>query len=857
MSDLDRWLEGLGCQHRRFTSMASGANGRKPFVLPGDRPQYAPDRLCQTHHVRLDVSFDIPRKRVVGTVEHTLSPINDGLAYMDFDSIDLKIRSVRLKGGKALKCETLDEKLRVHLDRPRKAGEQLTIAISYEGQPRRGLYFISPDQGYPKKAVQVWSQGEDMDSRYWFPCYDFPNQKATSETLITVPEQFFAVSNGALVEATRDAKAKTKTYHWKMDVPHVTYLIMVAAGEYTEMKDKANGVPLYYYVPKGREEEGPRTLDRTPKMVEFFSKAIGVPYPYNKYAQVFVGDFIFGGMENTTATTLTDTVLHDARAHIDYNADSLIAHELAHQWWGDLLTCRDWSHAWLNEGFATYFEALFAEHHLGDDEFRYEMDEKAATYFGEDEGHYRRPIVTNKFNQPIDLFDRHLYEKGSLVLHMLRYVLGDKLFWKAMRHYCEKHREGVVITQDLQRAIEEATGRSMDWFFEQWVFKGGHPEFKASYSWDEDKKLAQVSLSQAQETSEETPVFQMPLEIAFAVNGSRQVHKVQVKEKEHSFLFPLSEKPKMVSIDPGNWVLKKLDFAPPKEMLLHQLQHDVVMGRVFAARALAKHPTQEVVDALRQAALKDAFWGVQSEAAKSLGKMKSEASLKALLECVNVKHPKARRGVVNALGYFKEEAAADALIAVLEKGDESYFVEAQAARSLGETRSPKAFAALEKALTKESYGEVIRAGAFDGFAELKDEKAIPILKEWIKYGKPQPARAAAISALGKLGEGKPDVVDLLIDLLDDSWLRVRLRAIDALEQFGDAKAIPALARRRDKELDGRVTRRCREAIIAIQQHKGPADEVKKLRDEMEKLGKDNRDLRDRLDRIEATIKTHE
>ena len=822
------------------------------FALPGSKPQYAPDRLCDIKHIKLELSFDIEKRKLFGVASTTLAPINDGLKYVDFDSVELDIKRVALDSGTPLEFEQLGEKLRVYFDKPRESNEELTIIISYEASPRRGLYFIMPDEAYPNKPFQIWSQGQDEDSRHWFPCYDYPNEKATSEVIVTVPGKYFALSNGKLVSVTEDKQRKTKTYHWKQEIPHVTYLITLAVGEFIELKDSYNGIPVLYYVPPGREEDAKRSFANTPDIMKFFSEKTGIKYPYEKYAQIAVADFIFGGMENTSATTLTDRTLHDERTHIDFSSDPLVAHELAHQWFGDLLTCKDWSHAWLNEGFATYFEALYKEHQLGIDEFRQSMLEKAEIYFKEDKERYRRPIVTHVYYEPIELFDRHLYQKGAWVLHMLRFVLGEELFWKSIRHYTHKYKGQTVQTSDFMNAITEATGKNLEWFFDEWIYKAGHPEFRVEYHWDEEAKQAQISVSQKQAADELTPVFEMPVEVLFRTAKNTERFRVFLREKEQRFYFPLSERPLMVRFDPGSWLLKTLEFTLPKEMLLYQLKHDDdVTGRMQAAEGLAKLGTLDVIEALKGTVLEDKFWGVQAAVAKALGTIRSSAARDALIEALIVKHPKARRSVVRALGEFKDEKAASALLKILER-DESYFVEAEAALALGKTKSPKAFEALQKALEKDSFDEVIRAHVFQGFGELRDTRALPLAMEWAKYGKPSQVRQAAVIALGKLGEGKREILEHLTELLDDKDLWVRLAAIDALKELKDDRAIPALERVIERALDGRERRRTKEVIQKLKEGKDRSDEMKKLREDIEKLSEENRQLRDRLDRLEAS-----
>ncbi len=830
-------------------SMVDATHGA--FAFPNATEHYARDTLVQAEHVRLEVKPDFTRRKLSGKVATLFRAKVAGVSAVDFDAVELDIKSVRL-GQANLKFNQTYGRLTVNLGREIKEGEKFTIAIEYSCTPRRGIFFNYPDKEYPKRPIQAWTQGESDESRFWFPSIDDPSVKVTSEVVATVPKKFVAVSNGKLVsqKINRDG---TKTFHWSHEIPHSVYLISLVAGEFSELKDSYDGIPIVHYVPKGREEDAKRTFANTPDMMKFFSKNLGLRYPYPKYSHVTVADFIFGGMENTSATTLTDSCLLDKRVKIDYNSDELIAHELAHQWFGDLITCRDWANAWLNEGFATYFEALYHEHHLGSDEFAYKMLVEAEEYLGEDRERYRRPIVTNVYEDSVDLFDRHLYNKSALVLHMLRFVLGDEHFWRAIRHYVQKHKMQNVTTEDFRRAIEEATGRNLEPLFEQWFRKSGYPEFKVSYEWNENTKTAKVIVNQNQAANGETPIFVLPVEIAITA-GKRKVHRLDIKEKQQTFLFPLKKAPSAVEFDPSNWILKTLDFSRPKEMLLKIMKESPApIARIRAAQELSKLGTQDVIDELRSAFVKENFWAVQSRIAQALGQIRSKAALRALLQCMSVKHPKARRGVVRALGEFKDEEAAEVLIKVL-RHDESYFVEMEAATSLGRTRSQKAFDTLKNALEKESFNEVIRIGVFQGLDALRDERAIPIAMEWCKYGKPQKAREAAVGVLGRLARGKPDVLDFLHNLLHDYWWRVKIHAIASIEEFRDTRSLGELYKLVERELEGRVKRRAKEAMRKIREDRDRTQEFKALRDDLDMLKEDNRKLRDRLDLLETKLK---
>lgn len=846
---------------------AARQQGRRTFAQADAQTHYAPDRLYDVVHIALTVQLDIAQHSLRGTCATTIRAISE-VATLTLDAVDLQITQVRHAHGATLSYDYDSRRLRIPLDTPLQRGAETTVEVEYSvTKPRLGLYFITPDAAYPHKPVQVWTQCQDEDARYWFPCFDAPNEKATTAMTVTVPQPYFVLSNGKLVSTTHDDATRTTTYHWAHEQPHSTYLMTLVAGEFSEHTDMVDGVPVQWYVARGREADGQRAFGDTPEMLRFFSTRLGVPYPWNKYAQVAVSDFVFGGMENTTATTQTDLTLHDTRAHLDFSSNGLVAHELAHQWFGNLVTCKDWSQAWLNEGFATYFDALFHEHHKGTDEFRYYMHQNARGYFREDAEHYRRPIVTNVYKEPIDLFDHHLYEKGALVLHMLRYLLGDTTFWRVMQHYLNANRHQGVETVDLERAIEAVSGRNLQAFFKQWLYQGGHPEYQVELAWDEENKVAAITVRQQQKTGiehgVETPLFDMPVTLSLALPQGEQRISVRTHEPSHTFHVILPAKPQWLSFDPGNWILKKLQLKLPKDMLMAQLRHDPdIMGRIYAAEALGELGNVAAVAALQQALEQDPFWAVQVEVARLLGSMHTPAALEALLANVQLTHPKARRAVVTALGEFKEEQAATALNAVLQTGDASYFVEAEAAAALGKTRRDSALAPLQEATAKTSWNEVIRSGVFRGLADLRDDRAITLLHDFTAYGQPPQARYAAIRALGTLGGEKEPAPELLIEtlttLLDEDNFRTRMAVLDALASLHSPKTLTALERLRSRDLDGRVQRRVVEVMEAIRSDRKHVDELQKLRDDVDGLREQNKKLQERLDRFEAqqTAGTH-
>src|SRR5690606_14721888 len=390
--------------------------------------------------------------------------------------------------------------------------------------------------------------------------------------------------------------------------------------------------------------------------------------------------------------------------------------------------CRDWSHAWLNEGFATYFEHLEAEDRLGREEYDYGIQGDLDSYLGEAGGRYTRPIVCRDYAEPIDLFDRHLYEKGSLVLHALRRELGDTLFFRGVREYLTAHAFGIVETNDLVRAFEAVSGRSLERFFDQWVYRPGHPELKVKVGYDDG--LVTVSVKQTQKTGD-VAVFAFDLEIeVVTANGERTRHQKTVTSAFDAISVKLDRRPAHVSVDPELRIVGSIALEAPADMPRHQLEHGATaFARWSAARALAKRGDVPTTEALARALENGReAWMVRAEAARALGRSDAPGALEVLERATKIEHPKVRRAVAAALGTFRDERAFAAVRPLAER-DASYLVEAEAARALGKTREQAARTVLRKLLARDSWGEVIRMGALDGLAALRDEQDFPVALE--------------------------------------------------------------------------------------------------------------------------------
>lgn len=857
----------FGCGRR---SLGAGLGGREPFAFPGTQRRYAPDRSADIRHTRLEIAFDPEVIALRGAATHHFTALMDATTVLHLHAGELTIESVTAEAGAELGFRHAGEDLYIDLPQPLEFDEPGAVTVHYSATPRRGIYFIHPDAGYPDKAYQVWTQGQDEDSRYWFPCFDHPAEKFSSEILARVPAKYTAVSNGALLDKAEHDDG-TVTWHWKQEAEHSAYLVTLCVGEFEELVLDREPVPLTAYVPYGVRAIAERAFGRTKAMVDHLAERFGVPYPYEKYAQVVVEDFIFGGMENTSATTLIDLMLYDDRAALDFDMDNLVVHELAHQWWGDLLTCREWPHAWLNEGFATFTQVVWKEHAQGTDEAAWERFGHAASYRTEDGREYRRAIVDRRFEEPIDLFDRHLYEKGSLVLHMLRKELGVEAFWRAITTYAETNRGGSVVTEDLRVAIEAATGRNLDWFLDQWVYHAGHPELTTSWKYDEQTQMLSVTVKQTQKASAEmVEAFRFSLVVDVATqpatlfDGERTLQATvrntfDVTRRDHTFHVPLDAAPESVVVDPDGDLLATWKLEQPAKHSRATLASDAPLhARIRAAQALVDEPTQENVAALA-AQLPTAFWGLATQCAKALGAMRTPAARDALIEALaTCEHPKARRAVAAALGSFRHDAeAGNALRTLLGTGDPSLFVEAAAATALGQTRVPGAREVLEAALeTKDGWAETIRVGIVNGLAALGDEAVVPALTRCTEYGRHQRLRAAAIRVLGAIGKRmsrREAVLETLADRCEETDLRIVIAAAAALRTMGDPRGIAILGGAPARHPDGRVRREAKAAALRLGQSGERSTEVARLADEVEKLRKQSGTLLDRMEKLEARL----
>lgn len=758
--------------------------GMLPFAPTETKPQFLPDAAFRTEHLRLEFDVDLARRTADATCTSSFTILAERTREIALDAVGMKILGAT-QDGKKLRIKHDGKKLVVRLAKAGSAGDKVQVAIRYRlSNPKAGMNFVAPDRGDPKRPLQVWTQSQSDDARCWIPCHDLPSEKVTSEVIATVPRGYRAVSNGFLLDEY-PARGGKRVFHWMMDRPHSIYLISLCVGRYDEVKLEWDGIPLQYYAEKGRGEDAKRGFRVTPDVIKFFSEYTGVRYPYAKYAQVAAADY-FGGMEHTTTTTQTDAALIDARAAIDVDFDGLVAHEAAHQWFGDLVTCREWSHAWLNESFATYFEVLFQEHHKGKDEARYELWRYAEDYFNE-LNRYSRPTVTRQWRESMQLFDCHLYQRGACVLHFVRNLMGEGPWRRALTLYLDRHGDGCAETKDLVESFRAATGRNLEKYVEEWILRAGHPTVQAAYSWDPKTRSVTLRLAQKQAIGDAKSAYSFPLDVRFHTPKGVFDFREEVNGTEHAYRYKLPAEPQMALVDPEfKLPILKVEWVKPRRLWESQLRSDPdVVGRIAAAQEISSWGTDAAAFALEQAFRRERFWGVAAEIARALGKMKTPAAKAALVRALDVKHPKVRRAVVESLGDFRD-ASLIPRFARLASSDPSYMVAAAAIGCLGKTRDAKAFPHIQRAIRTDSWIDVLRCAGIRAAVELAGtwRAAVPFLASSLS----DRARAAAAGAMAAMAKGEREVTERLLDLARDRSQLVRFTAERLLAQHGDVWA---------------------------------------------------------------------
>jgi aminopeptidase N len=757
----------------------------EPPKPPPPPPLDHTTRDFHQHHIDLAVRPDMAAGTVEGRVRLAFESTVARLETLRLHCADTEVRSVVCAGGNPATHEVKEGILSIRLPAPLGEGEPFEVTIEYLARPTRGLYFHRPTEADPSTPWLLYSQGQGNDNRRWIPCYDEPDDRCTWEVRARVEDRFRTVSNGERVgtEAHGDG---TRTDHWRFDTANPTYLISLIVGTFETITERIGEVLLEYHGPPGRPEELRTALGETPDMLAFFSDYAG-PYPWKRYAQTFVWDFVYGGMENTTATTLNMRALHTRAVRPNYSSAPLVSHELAHMWFGDLLTCRTWDHIWLNEGFATYFTDLWYEHAEGDESFRLRRREQNGRYLAdtphpEDLGLTKAP----RGDLPLELHGGKQYNRGAAILHMLRREIGDEAFRDAVRRWVATFRDRCVISEDLRRVVEEAAGRDLRWFFDQWVYGAGYPVLEVSY----DRPAGRLRVRQAQDRKGGQGLFRVTVPVRVGATG--EVVPVRIYREEHEFAVPRGE---FVRFGVGGDLLIVTRQEQSPEEWRAQLASDPdFTGRMDAAEALERFGPSEAAS-LARALGEDRSFAVRRAVAEILARLDGPEVLPALLSAASDPDSRVREAVMSALGKrTRAEAGAAVTRAAIE--DPHPYVRAEAARSVGRLKAERGFETLQALLAVDSHEDIVRRGAVEGLRHLADPRGADLAARYLDYewgkGGTHGLRQVSLDCLTALAPDRRTTHATLVSLLDDPYHNMRAWAAEACGRFVVKSAVPRL-----------------------------------------------------------------
>lgn len=810
------------------------------FVMP----QSAYDLL----HTVLDLQVDFPAERVHGTAMHVLSPVTGEVRQLSFDAHNLDIELITLAWGRAavdgeridtLRYETGERTLTVHTNETLSETDTVRVTIAYAATPmaagnKLGMVFVDGAGTDPAEPTQVWTLGQPEDNAYWFPTWDYPNDFSTYEIALTVPGNFTTVANGTLVEQTSLGK-NLRRDRWVLDAPHASYLTSVVAGEYATIKDTfrrrdQSTVPLEYMVEPKYAPHAKLIFGETPRMMAVFEEKAGTRYPWANYKQVAVREFTAGGMEHTTASTMTSSLQHDPRAHLDYTGRDLIAHELAHQWFGNLFTARNWAHLALNEGFASFMEEVYLEEAYGQAPAQEHRIDSRAGYLAQAQS-LRRPIIWYGYSDPNQMFDAHTYNKAEQVLVQLRHEMGDKAFWSGVRGYVRNNRHQTVVLDDLQEAMEEASGRSLHGFFQQWFLSPGHPELLVTQGIDEVSGRYQLRVQQVQNL-EQTPLFSFPVDIELNFHTLEPfVQRVQVASKDTTFVFAGSAPFAFVRFDEGDHLLADIRVEKPVEEWINQARRDDEMaGRydaIVALSGLARKgiaENREIRDVLVNRVINDPSAFARRAAAQGLVAYVQESYVSQTLSRAAIADPDAsvRRAALLSLHEAPDLQARAASTEALS--DSSYYVVATAIRLLAEQDSVAAWGAFQPLLEIVSWQQIVERALVRAIATTPIPEGIPYVLESLAPDRPDALKLEAVRATLPLIESFPDwqmvATERLISLLENVDNRVRIAAAAALKEIGTESALSEIREMRERQSTEAVRLAIDEAIRSLEREGG-------------------------------------
>lgn len=844
----------------RFWQTSSAAAETVDALTGKDLRNFPPDRLVDYTHMRLDIVIpDMNTRRFEATQRLTLAPISTPVHAITLDAMHLHITGAALEGKGEVPFTSDGETVTYTFDPPLRAGQEAKLVTNYVlEEPIDGLFWLTEAPEWPGRAAQIHTQGQSNTNRHWFPCHDFPNERLTTELVVTVPEGFEVSSNGQLVG--RFDKGNATTFHWSMDKPHVNYLVSLIIGKFAIVDVAPPGarVKLPVYAPEQWRDRIKPTYATTHDMIQVFERRLDEPYPWqDRYAQLCVWNFGAGGMENTGATTMYDTAVFDEIGLADGDMEGLISHELGHQWFGDLITCNSWEHIWLNEGWATYMESLWFEASRGyQDGYLWDLYGACRGLPERDqvrsEQDVHRPgMVSNVYEEPDETFRRlsNPYPKGCAILHMLRARLGDEAFFKSVAIYVDRFKFKTAETDDFRKILEEVSGKSLEQFFAQWAYAPGTPKVAVKARWNAEARSLDLTAEQRQFIGDGAPAFVFDLPVWVYTSESSEPHRITmaIDGKRHEHALTLDAEPTMVVIDPDLTVAMALEPDLPEAWLIAQLHNnDLHVARMDAAKYLREKKTSASTEALVACVANDAeHYTIRREAAESLGEMGKIEELSSLLSN-GITNPRVRDAVIDGLGQESHDLT-DEHVALLRKhasaSERSYACRSSALAALGHFGDLNDLPLYEDAIRFDSKGDTVREGALRGLGRLDLKECLPLAVELTKFGVYNRTRGSALRTVGTLAHHDRELAfDAVAPLLSDTEGRAVRGAISALVECEHEDGLALLRgfadRTRDEALADQARRAAGRLGAALPNRDELVERVRKLEEMVEKLTKD-------------------
>ena len=710
------------------------------YTPPKIYPQRA--RVFDLLHQRIAISFDLARHAVVGEVTTRLR-ITVPTDTVRLDASNLTIDAALDAAGRPLRFTSDTSSVTVHLASRVRAGDTLQFVLRYHGHPERGMYFV-------QRRPTMWTQGEAIETPSWVPTYNAPNDKTTWEILVTADTGMSVLSNGRLVSVTKTSDGRQQVWHWSQEQPASTYLYSIVAARFAVLRDSWRGIPVEYWVAPDTVDATWRTFGETPAMIETYSRVLGVNFPWAKYDQAIIPDFTYGGMENVSATTQTDLALHDASAEPEWSGRGLDAHELAHQWFGDLTATAAWAHAWINEGLTTYMESVHEEQSRGREAAQWNWINQQAQAERADLNQ-ERPLVFGEQpgTDPIQIFfSGHVYPKGAQLAHQLRRLVGDSLFWKGMHRFLTDNAYRPVETADYAIAMEKTTGRDLDWFFDQWAYGIGYPKVKVVREWRPGTRTLHLTVDQTQKVDSTHPVFRFPATVRVITRDSVVRHEIMVRGAHEIFDIPLPAAPLSFRFDEGGWLLGTVTTDQTAGELAALASHDLEFtARWWALRQLETSTDTAARNARRLIALNDENPHLRAEALRQLANDASESASSVLRAALADPAGAVRASALESLAR-RDSLGVQATVAAMIEHDPSAVVQASALGVYDPSVAPQGTALLvERVLHGHSL--TIRTVAAQRLLRKPDTAGLDALEAATNPREPREMRTRALSVLAR------------------------------------------------------------------------------------------------------------